>query len=55
VAYFNYLGSLITNDARCTHEIKSRIAVTKAASNKKRVLFATKVDLNFWKKLIVTF
>jgi len=25
--YFNYLGSLITNDARCTHKIKSRIAI----------------------------
>jgi hypothetical protein len=22
VEYFNYLGSMITNDARCTHEIK---------------------------------
>jgi hypothetical protein len=25
--YFNYLGSMITNDARCTREIKSRIAM----------------------------
>jgi hypothetical protein len=23
VEYFNYLGSMITNDARCTREIKS--------------------------------
>jgi hypothetical protein len=29
--YFNYLGSMITNDVRCTHEIKSRIAMAKAA------------------------
>jgi hypothetical protein len=31
VEYFNYLGSMITNDARCTHEIKSRFAMAKAA------------------------
>ena len=27
----NYLGSVMTNDARCTLEIKSRIAMTKVA------------------------
>jgi hypothetical protein len=31
VEYFDYLGSMITNDARCTREIKSRIAMAKAA------------------------
>jgi hypothetical protein len=36
VEYLNYLGSMITNDARCTREIKSRIAMTKAAFNKKK-------------------
>jgi hypothetical protein len=35
VAYLNYLGSLITNYARCTREIKFRIAMAKAAFNKK--------------------
>jgi hypothetical protein len=38
VEYFNYLGSMITNDARCTREIKSKIAMAKAAFNK-RTLF----------------
>jgi hypothetical protein len=33
--YFNYLGSMVTNDARCTSAIKSRIAMAKAAFNKK--------------------
>jgi hypothetical protein len=33
--YFNCLGSIITNDARCAREIKSRIAVAKAALKKK--------------------
>jgi len=31
VEYFNYVCSMITNDARPTLEIKSRIAMTKAA------------------------
>jgi hypothetical protein len=31
VEYFNYMGSVITNDARCTGEIKSGIAMAKAA------------------------
>jgi hypothetical protein len=43
--YFNYLGSIITNDARCTREIKSRIAMAKAALNKK-TLFISKLNLN---------
>jgi hypothetical protein len=30
VEYFNYLGSMVTNDTRCTREIKSRIAMAKA-------------------------
>jgi hypothetical protein len=34
--FSNYLGSIITNDARCTCEIKSRIAITKAAFSKKK-------------------
>jgi hypothetical protein len=52
VAYFDYLGSMITNDARCTREIKSRIAMAKAAFNKKKNLFTSKLDLNLRKKLI---
>jgi len=30
VEYFIYLGSTITNDARCTNGIKSRIVTAKA-------------------------
>jgi len=51
VEYFNYLGSVITNDARCTHEIKSRIAMAKAVFNKK-TYFTIKFDLNLRKKLV---
>jgi hypothetical protein len=51
VEFDSYLSSLITNDARCTREMKSRIAVAKAALNKK-VLFTSKMDLNVRKKLV---
>jgi hypothetical protein len=36
VKCFKYLGSLLTDDGRCTCEIKSRIAMAKAAFNKKK-------------------
>jgi hypothetical protein len=35
VECFKYLGSILTNDGRCTREIKSRITMAKAAFNKK--------------------
>jgi hypothetical protein len=35
VEYLNDLGSMIINDARYTRETKSRIAMVKAAFNKK--------------------
>ena len=49
--YFNYLGRMI-NDARCTREIKSRIALVKASFNKTKVLSTSKLGLNLWKKLV---
>ena len=39
VEYFNSWCSMKTNDARCTREIKSRIAKGKAALNKNKVFF----------------
>ena len=44
VEYLIYLGSKITNDAKCTREIKSRIVMVKAAFNGK-TLFTSKLDL----------
>ena len=44
VEYFNYLSSMITNGGSCTREIKSRIGITKAAFNKKKTLFTSKMD-----------
>ena len=34
VEYLKYLGSILTNDGRCTCKIKCRIAMAKAAFNK---------------------
>jgi hypothetical protein len=44
VEYFNYLGSRITNTARCSCEIKSWISIAKAAFNMKMALFTSKLD-----------
>ncbi|PNF33748.1 hypothetical protein B7P43_G11228, partial [Cryptotermes secundus] len=52
VKCFKYLGSLLTDDGRCTCEIRSRIAMAKAAFNKKKILFTSKLDLNLRKKLV---
>jgi len=52
VECFKYLGSMLTNDGRCTCEIKSRIAMAKAAFSKKNTLFISKLDLNLRKNLI---
>jgi hypothetical protein len=52
VGSFKYLGSNLTNDGRCTCEIKCRIAMAKAAFNKKRAPFASTLDLELGKKLV---
>jgi hypothetical protein len=44
---------MITNDARCTLEIKYRISMANAAFNKKKkTLFTSKLGLNLRKKLV---
>jgi hypothetical protein len=52
VESFKYLGSILTNDGRCTCEIKCSFAMAKAAFNKKRALFTSKLDLELRKKLV---
>ena len=52
VESFKYLGSMLTNDERYTCGIKFRIAMTKAAFNKKRALFSSTLDLKLRKKLV---
>jgi hypothetical protein len=52
VEYFSYLSSVITNYARCTREIKSRIVTAKSAFKKEKTHFASRLDLNLRKKLV---
>jgi len=52
VESFKYLGNILTNDGRCTCEIKYRIAVAKAAFNKMKALFTSTLDLELRKKLV---
>jgi hypothetical protein len=42
VESFQYLGSVLTNDGKCTYEIQSRIAMAKAAFKKKRAVLVEK-------------
>jgi hypothetical protein len=51
VESFKYLGSILTNDGRCTCEIKCKIAMAKAAFNKKRTPFTSTLYLELRKKL----
>jgi hypothetical protein len=52
VESFKYLGSTLKNYEICTCEINSRIAMAKAAFNKKRALFTRKMDSELRKKLV---
>jgi hypothetical protein len=52
VESFKYLGSILTNNGRCTCEIKCSIAMAKATFNKKRTLFTSTLDLELRKKLV---
>jgi hypothetical protein len=54
VEYFKYLHSM-KNDARCKHDINSRIAMEKVAFNKNKTLFTRKLGLNLtnnWCKVL---
>ena len=46
------MGSILINDGKYTCEIKSSIAMAKAAFNKKKTVFTGKLDLNLRKKLV---
>jgi hypothetical protein len=43
---------MLIDNGRCTCEIKCRIAMAKAAFNKNRAHFASKLDLELRKKLV---
>jgi len=54
VEYFDYFGSMVTNDTGCTWEIKSKSAMAKAAFSKKKKKnsFRQQIGLNLSKKLV---
>ena len=52
MASFQFLVSMLTNYGKRICEIKSRIAMAKAAFNKKRVPFTSILDLKLRKKLV---
>ena len=41
VEYLNYLGSILTNAATCTREIKSGVVMSEAASTDKKTVFVS--------------
>ena len=43
---------MIANYARCTCEIKFRIAMEKTAFNKKKTVFTSKLDINLKNKSV---
>ena len=51
VECFKYVGSMLTNDGRCTCEIKCRISMAKSAFSDKN-LFTSTLDLELRKKLV---
>jgi hypothetical protein len=52
VEYFICLVNLMTNYAICVCDIKSRNGMVKAAFDKKRTLFTSKLDLSLRNKLV---
>jgi len=43
---------MMTNDARYTQEIKSRISMAQVAFNKAKAVFTSKIDLSVMKKVV---
>jgi hypothetical protein len=43
---------MMANDASCTREVKSRIAIAKSALDRKKRLFLQQTGLNLRKKLV---
>ena len=46
---------MITNGARCIHDIKYRIVIEIAAFNEKKTLCTCKLDLNLRDKLVICY
>jgi hypothetical protein len=53
VEYLNWLGNMMTSDARCKQVIKSTISMVQIAFNKKKILFTRKLNFNIKQKLVI--
>jgi len=54
VKQFKYLGATITDDGRCEHEIKCRIAMAKQSYTKNKTVLSSKMCLSLRKRLVKT-
>ena len=52
VKRFKYLGSVITEDGHCDDDIRSRIAMGKAAFMEKKAILTSKMDLELRKRIM---
>lgn len=52
VRRFKYLGSIISEDARCSDEVKCRIAMAKEAFNRRKELLSRTITLVLKKRLV---
>lgn len=49
---FQYIGSILTNDGRCSKEIRTRLALVKTAFGKERRLLTGNLKLILKKRLV---
>ena len=54
VEQFKYLGSVITEDGRCSKEIKCRIALAKQAFTKNKKILCSNICMSLRVKLVKT-
>src|SRR6478609_814948 len=54
VSKFRYLGSLISEDGRCLHDVKTRIGMAKDAFNKRKELLTRSIRVDLRKRLVKT-
>ena len=54
VQQFKYLGALITEDGRCTKEIKCRIAMAKQAFTRRKKILCSKMSIALRSRLVKT-
>ncbi|KAI5640823.1 hypothetical protein NE865_06931 [Phthorimaea operculella] len=55
VESFKYLGSIITQDSKCTQDIKCRIGMAKQAFHSKKSIFTSSMPMNIRKRFIKTY